>query len=341
MYLASYLKRIICLSGLVILSLASVSASAYDKVIVFGDSLSDNGNLFNLTTDLHKVKSSFPIIPKTPPYFSGRFSNGPIWVEIVAQALNVPLIDYAYGGAWVEPYKDSGQLIPFSLASQVDYYMMASMTDMHKSDHLYVIWMGSNDYINGRKDPDAASTNTIAILQKQMEWLMYAGAKHFMILNLPNLELLPGVIELGPEVVQEVTEYARLHNEKLMTLLAAEQKTNPELTFQVADIQKKFLEVTSYPERYHVKNVTTACYNGEPFLNAQGMDANTLQVTNDAKMNLSGNLGLRTAVINSLLNSEVTVCQNPDEYLYWDRVHPTRVIHVAIAEFVLAAIQAL
>ena len=39
---------------------------------VFGDSLSDNGNLFDMTGGL---------APPSPPYFDGRFPNGPVWVE--------------------------------------------------------------------------------------------------------------------------------------------------------------------------------------------------------------------------------------------------------------------
>ena len=33
------------------------------------------------------------------PYFSGRYSNGRVWVEHVAGALKLPLVDYAAGGA--------------------------------------------------------------------------------------------------------------------------------------------------------------------------------------------------------------------------------------------------
>ena len=49
-----------------------VAATPLHNVVVFGDSLSDNGNLYELMR--HQL-------PPSPPYFEGRFSNGPVWIE--------------------------------------------------------------------------------------------------------------------------------------------------------------------------------------------------------------------------------------------------------------------
>src|SRR5919108_3147959 len=64
-------------------------AGPYTTVVMFGDSLSDNGNLLALTGGA---------VPASP-YFAGRFSNGPVWVERLASALDVPLVNFAVGGA--------------------------------------------------------------------------------------------------------------------------------------------------------------------------------------------------------------------------------------------------
>src|SRR5712675_392386 len=65
------------------------NASVYSSLVVYGDSLSDNGNLWN--ADGH----TFP----PPPYWMGRQSNGPVAVEDLAHNLNLPLLDFAWIGA--------------------------------------------------------------------------------------------------------------------------------------------------------------------------------------------------------------------------------------------------
>jgi hypothetical protein len=39
------------------------------------------------------------ILPPSPPYYKGRWSNGPVWAELAAPQLGLPLQDLAVGGA--------------------------------------------------------------------------------------------------------------------------------------------------------------------------------------------------------------------------------------------------
>ena len=82
---------------LALLAAAAAPAHAYTAIYSFGDSLSDVGNDF-----------SAPAAPSPPPpYFAGRFSNGPNWLDDLAAYYGVgPLLpslaggtDYAFGGA--------------------------------------------------------------------------------------------------------------------------------------------------------------------------------------------------------------------------------------------------
>src|SRR3989344_4420618 len=56
---------------------AASSAQAYSQIVAFGDSLSDNGNL-------HALMAQFNVDTPASPYFEGRFSNGPVAVEVMA-----------------------------------------------------------------------------------------------------------------------------------------------------------------------------------------------------------------------------------------------------------------
>jgi phospholipase/lecithinase/hemolysin len=48
-----------------------VHAGAITEIVVFGDSLSDTGNLF-----AYEKMMNLPLLPPSPPYYQGRFSNG-------------------------------------------------------------------------------------------------------------------------------------------------------------------------------------------------------------------------------------------------------------------------
>src|SRR6185369_7310765 len=69
----------------------------------FGDSTCDNGN--GTYTYLNHT------YPPSPPYYNGRFSNGPVWVEYLSNLLNTALYDYAWGGATVDNTYVTGKIL--------------------------------------------------------------------------------------------------------------------------------------------------------------------------------------------------------------------------------------
>ena len=84
-------------AALVAIAFAPVSAQAYSAIYAFGDSLSDVGNVFTA------LGGSLP----ANPYVNGQFSNGPVWVQDLANIAKLsPLTpsilggtDYAWGDA--------------------------------------------------------------------------------------------------------------------------------------------------------------------------------------------------------------------------------------------------
>ncbi|CAG8688316.1 8819_t:CDS:2 [Dentiscutata erythropus] len=61
----------------------------YNKLIAFGDSFTDTGNVYNLTNKQWPSEINY----------KGRFCNGKVWAEYLAESLNVELVNYAFGGA--------------------------------------------------------------------------------------------------------------------------------------------------------------------------------------------------------------------------------------------------
>ncbi len=301
-----------------------------DKIILFGDSLSDTGNLYHLTKKAKKAIPLIPIIPKDPPYYEGRFSNGPVWIEHIAKAMNLKLENYAYGGSWAESFLDSSLIVPFGLDMQVNFYLVSAATDFDRGQHLYVLWSGGNDYLQGRADIEYATTNTVASIQNQIEWLIYYGAKNIVVMNLPNLGGVPEVVAKGRDFADMLARTSDLHNAKLAAMVEKEVSKYPNVNFAFIDVNHYYQDIVQHPEQYGIKNVKDACYKGGYFF-AKLASSPEIQAAKQANIEILGNASLRTVYLNSMGGPGSEMCANPDEYLFWDQVHPTRIMHQTLA----------
>src|SRR5687768_7643325 len=69
--------------------LCSAAYSApFTAVVAYGDSLSDNGNLFAVAGQ-----------PGPPAYVAGRASNGPLAAELLSANFGIPFVNLAWAGA--------------------------------------------------------------------------------------------------------------------------------------------------------------------------------------------------------------------------------------------------
>lgn len=328
------LKRVFaglfCLSAL---SCQAVFAAEIDKIIVFGDSLSDNGNVYAISAAAHKVVPLVPVIPNTSVYYHGRFSNGPVWADDLAKNMNVDLKDYAYGGAWIEPITVSKLSMPISVPMQVNFFLVEAAMDFNTSKHLYVIWAGGNDYINGRSDPEYATTNSVNILKDQIDWLRYYGAKNFLIMNLPDISLTPEVTRRGAVAVADAKQITLMHNRKLEDMIKREQADNPQDKIILGDFTDYMDDVVANPGKYNLKNVKDACYGGGFTYNlSDSMDSREVAAAKEANIDIVNNSSLHEAyLVSRLASSGKKPCSNPEDYLFWDHLHPTRTAHQIVA----------
>lgn len=98
----------------VVSAAGAAGAQSYSRLVVFGDSLSDNGNLYLATGGA---------APASPPYFQGRFSSGPVFTERLgfnASNFMGPVtgsINYAFGGA-----RTDSQASPLGMRLQLADY---------------------------------------------------------------------------------------------------------------------------------------------------------------------------------------------------------------------------
>lgn len=98
--------KLLCATAALTVHAAPASAQSIDRIVAFGDSYADTGNLWEFG------------VPRPAAYPNGRFSNGTNFIDTMAQALNVPVDNFAIGGA----YTGAGNINPVGpLGFQLQY----------------------------------------------------------------------------------------------------------------------------------------------------------------------------------------------------------------------------
>lgn len=195
-----------------VLSAAVVPAHAdpITSVVVYGDSLSDNGNVYAATYNL------FPPFP----YVGGRFSNGAVAVEQLAGILNVPLYDFAYGGATSGSTNvlngDYGLSGLPGMAQEIQNFVLPAS---QLASALTVVWGGANDF-DALSNPTNAQATAAAIaaannILGDITTLQGEGARNILVPNLPNLGLVPRY--LGDGESAQATLYTSTFNAALQS----------------------------------------------------------------------------------------------------------------------------
>lgn len=169
---------------------AAAPAQAYSELVVFGDSLSDNGNAQKAL-----VAGGFPLPLPMSPYVGGRFTNGATAAEVLASTLGVALKDRAYGGAYSGTGNKFNDITPLldktGMTDQVAGYIQASGGQI-KADSLYMVWGGGNDFLNvlvpgvSSETVVAVATQAIRNIAGHIGTLYNAGARDFFVPDLAD-----------------------------------------------------------------------------------------------------------------------------------------------------------
>lgn len=235
-----------------------VFAATFDRMVVVGDSLSDPGNIFAITGAIPGVDAR----PPSPPYFAGRFSNGPIWTEYLADRLGLAdhqVANLALGGAFTDGHvalNDVPEPVAEALRAagvggieqQADIYLANGRPV--PAGGLYVVWGGANDYLRGvaGTTPDGTPT-PVANLVDTIEDFADAGAERFLVPNLPDLGATPA--GGGDPALSAVTA---AHNAALGVALA-ELAGRRDLAIFELDVAAYFAAA----ESFGFANVTVPC----------------------------------------------------------------------------------
>ena len=290
---------------------ASPTPPTFTKIIVFGDSLSDVGNLRDRMED-----NGFSYPGGEYNYSDGRLTNSSdtdpasdlyvgVWHEQLAReflSLDAPTHSgsggdsFAFGGATTRDGTRDYSIIGIfgndivatidNMGEQVDDFLAERAVDPNA---LYIVWGGGNDFFDDHTDENVTATaGRMAMLVNR---LAQAGARHFLVPNVPALGGVPRYGDDG-ETQDEKNE------------ASAEYRNQLE-----AELDSTFAALTA---------------QGVTGLTIYRMDVWSLFIRFAADPSLYG----FTDILNDARGEDV----DPDEYAFWDDVHPTTAAHYQIAK---------
>jgi thermolabile hemolysin len=234
-----------------IFAVAAVAAP-FSSLVIFGDSLSDVGNL---------SQASFGAYPG-PYYYQARFSNGPVYAEALSVGLGLgPMVrstaggnDFAYGGAQTTGTGGLDGLFIKDVDEQVSQFLNARTVDPHS---LFEVFSGANDLINGQTNVNVP----VGTIAAQIGRLVAAGATQFFVPNLPLLGDTPRY-DGNPTTQQQYDALTTQFNTALTTALDNLRASNPALTFFRLDVASLFEDMRTDPAAFGLVNVTDAAAPG-------------------------------------------------------------------------------
>lgn len=281
---------------------AVTSAQAYTQIVAFGDSLSDNGNL-------HDLMAKFNVDTPAAPYFEGRFSNGPVAVEVMAQQLGLALDDRAYGGATTGTGNKTATPIldATGMTSQVNKYLGEKSNSLD-AQALYFVWGGGNDVFKLLDSATPITTESVSLMLAQaranyegiIRSLDAGGAQHFFLPTLPDLGA-SGLGYAGGAQLQNALHQISVGFNQGLAYTANKLEAELGLDITLFDVYPSFLTVTQQIVGAG-GTASLPCWTG----------------------NYAGTGG--------------ALCADPDKHVLFDKVHPTAYVHNFLGQQMAAAV---
>ncbi|XP_044496815.1 GDSL esterase/lipase 1-like [Mangifera indica] len=321
---------------------------------IFGDSLFDAGmnNYINTTADFQA--NFWPYGETFFNYPTGRFSDGRLMPDFIAEYAKLPLIptylpyknrpfvygaNFASGGAGALVESHQGYVV--DLETQLSYFSTVEKRLKKKlgdaeaktllSKSVYLFSVGGNDYLvlfdsnstykyvlKSYKSKKEYVGMVIGNLTSAIKEIYMQGGRKFAFVNMLPLGCLPGVKILVPgnsgSCLEAALEMARLHNKELHKALKDLKSQLDGFKYANHDLYKSLGERINNPSGYGLKKATACCGIGP------GRGNNTC--------------GGKRA------NKVYQLCEDPGDYLFFDSLHPCEKANRQTAELLWSGIPA-
>lgn len=283
-------------------------AAPFSAHYVFGDSLSDAGNLYAVTGGL---------LPQAGDYSKGHFSDGLSYAEIISASLGLAAnpsylggTNYAVGGAMTDAHilGTPQANAAFSLQGQLaSYFASHAVAD---ANALYTVWIGSNDLFTalqmaGSGDVAGASqrvTDSVQDVAAALGQLVAAGARNVLLPNITDLGLTPRLSMAGAQSQAFASSMVQGFNAAIDQVAAQFSANVAGLNLVRFDTFGLLGEVVADPLAFGMSTDLSAC--------------------------IDGSIGVPSS----------SQCSDADQRVFWDDIHPTAATHQILASAMLVAL---
>lgn len=233
--------RVISGKSLVLLFTAAlattISAVQALRLVTFGDSLTDSGNIYNLTNQVAPWPGS--------GYFPGSFSDGPSWNLLASKSLNASLWDFAHGSATTNNSLVKADNVPLTNRTSPDVFEQVVMyrnrlinSSSSVDETVHALWIGANNHFRTYADGilpsesdieawvDSTLSNAKAIVSTAETFnSTFAGRVRLVVFSMYPLEHAPSMHSYLPSSTNylKIAALVQLHNSLLRSKLTSIQ----------------------------------------------------------------------------------------------------------------------
>ncbi|KAB1212930.1 GDSL esterase/lipase 5 [Morella rubra] len=309
-------------------------------LFVFGDSLFDagNNNYINSTSDA--LANFWPYGETFFKYPTGRFSDGRIIPDFIAEYAKLPLMtpylhpayrqytdgaNFASAGAGALVGTFQGSVV--DLHAQLSYFknliglLRQKLGDAQATTLLgravYLFSIGTNDYVapyaSSRRGPLSHSREeyvdmVIGNLTIVIKEIHKNGGRKFGFQSLPPLGFLPSPRALNLiAVTEELRTSVILHNKALSEVLVKLERQLNGFRYSMANMYNFLGERINHPSKYGFKEGKSACCGIGPYRGIYSCGGKRLV-------------------------KKYELCDNPREYVFFDSGHPTEMANEQFAK---------
>lgn len=339
----------------------TIKLKSYTAVVIFGASDCD---------DAHPRPQKYNNTLRGQPYFNGRFTNGPVFGEYLKKGIltgkNITLLNYAYGDATV-----SNTLVNVAApdtASQTQSYI--NDVTQHrvrrrgangKGRVLHIFWIGINDVVQIWQDVITNGTFSQLNSLPQKSNIADRSEKQFHIAR----------SRIKAEVAALMSQVSKIRNNEevnkisgdILVLTLPPLEMLPNLFYHSRELASNFTlrdaNQTSSAKAYQrYIGELTAKYNRGIAAGIESLISDARPEGNEASVLSKESTFTRTFdtvglwhyvhahpsefrfknVIDACWNSTTGgICNHPDQYQYWDTLHPTTAMHKFLAQDIAVA----